>query len=105
MKRNTVLKLASLCAVLGLMNFASAKAEASFWDSTTVSGSFNADYGYNLNRPSVKSAAAVSTNGYRLLDNRPNNFNFNLFDFTVSNKPTDWFGMTVALDYGRDVAN
>lgn len=104
MKRNTVLKLATLCAVLGLTSFAPAKAEASFWDSTTVSGGFHADYGYNLNRPSVGKTAG-NTNGYRLFDNRPNNFNFNVFDFTVANKPADWFGLTVSLDYGRDLAS
>lgn len=106
MKRNTVLKLASLCAVLGIMNFASAKADAAFWDSTTVSGAFHADYGYNLNRPTTNTnvgGGGGNVNGYRLFDGRPNNFNFNVFDFTVTNKPADWFGMTVALDYGRDV--
>jgi len=78
-----------------------------FWKKTKVSGTFDLNYNYNLNRPTTTAvqvaAGTAATNGYRTFDANSNTFNISLVEIALENSPTDWATFRTDLDFGRDV--
>ncbi len=77
-----------------------------FWKKTKVSGTFDLNYNYNLNRPTTTAAqvaaGTAATNGYRVFDANTNTFNISLVEIALETSPTDWATFRTDLDFGRD---
>ncbi len=88
----------SLCT-LGAMPAAKADdSSLSWWEKTTLTGTFNTSYNYNFNNPNP------SANTGRVFDVRHNDFDFNRAELEIENAPVDWAKFRLDLAFGEDVA-
>ena len=71
----------------------------SFWEKTSLHGTFNTSYTYNFNNPPL----GVGSFG-RVFNFGSNDFNFNRAELEIENAPTDWIKFRLDLAFGEDVA-
>lgn len=87
--------------LVGGMSSAQAQEEnsLSFWEKTTLTGTFNTSYTYNFNNPTL----AVGNFG-RVFNVPHNDFQFNRAELEIENAPADWAKFRLDLAFGEDVA-
>lgn len=78
-----------------------------FFENTEISGTVDAIYNYNFNRPpkadtNGNGLGDTSTNLLRAFDTDPNSFSLNLIELALQNKINDWALFRFDLDFGRD---
>lgn len=98
--RKLIMSLVGLSLLtLGAFSTAQAEDSISWWEKTTLTGTFNSSYTYNFNNPPLGVGNAA-----RVFDVPHNDFQFNRAELEIENAPADWAKFRLDLAFGEDVA-